>query len=80
METANIVGSKSRAVISISEEEYQEHCDAYDGVCLGCGEWTCGGCEPDARKYKCEACGEKRVYGCEEAMMMGRINISESEE
>lgn len=28
--------------------------------------------EPDARKYECESCGAKAVYGAEElAMMMG---------
>lgn len=61
--------------IALSEDEYHAHCESDDGVCLGCGEWTFGGCEPDARKYPCEACGQRRVYGCEEAMMMGRIVI-----
>jgi len=45
-----------------------------EGICLGCGEFQ-GGCEPDARDYECECCGEHKVYGLEEAMMMGEINI-----
>jgi len=40
-----------------------------DGFCLACGaEAYC--VEPDARKYECETCGEKRVYGAEELLMM----------
>ena len=40
------------------------------GFCLACGE-EADGCEPDARRYECEACGEKRVYGAEELAIMG---------
>jgi hypothetical protein len=28
------------------------------------------GVEPDARKYECEACGEKTVYGAEELLLL----------
>jgi len=35
------------------------------GFCIECGHEQ-GGCEPDAREYKCEACGEKKVYGSDE--------------
>lgn len=35
------------------------------GFCLACGNEQ-GGCEPDAREYECEACGEKQVYGAAE--------------
>ena len=38
------------------------------GFCLACGNEQ-GGCEPDARRYECEACGEKQVYGADELMM-----------
>ena len=34
------------------------------GFCLKCG-LEADGCEPDARKYECEACGEMAVYGAE---------------
>lgn len=49
------------------------------GICLSCGEIQ-GGCEPDARGYPCESCGKKTVYGCEEALIMGRIELSEDDE
>lgn len=38
------------------------------GFCLACGEEQ-EGCEPDARRYECEACGERKVYGAEELLM-----------
>lgn len=39
------------------------------GFCLACGNEQ-EGCEPDARKYTCEVCGEKQVYGAQELLMM----------
>jgi len=41
-----------------------------DGFCIECGAMR-GGCEPDARKYECWECGEHKVYGAEELLMMG---------
>lgn len=38
------------------------------GICIACGE-DADGCEPDARRYECEICGEKAVYGAEELLM-----------
>ena len=37
------------------------------GFCIACGNEQ-EGCEPDARKYECEACGEKAVYGSDELL------------
>ena len=39
------------------------------GICLACGEDQ-EGCEPDARNYECESCGEHKVFGAEEVVMM----------
>ena len=44
------------------------------GMCLACGAEN-GPVEPDARKYKCENCGECQVYGLEELLIMGRLKI-----
>ena len=42
------------------------------GFCIECGaEREC--CEPDARKYQCEECGECAVYGAQEILIMGLI-------
>ena len=61
-----------RTKVRISLEEVEEAMTGLDnpGVCLACGNRQ-DGCEPDARRYPCEACGENQVYGIEEAMMMG---------
>lgn len=39
------------------------------GFCIACGA-EADGCEPDAREYACEMCGEDQVYGAEEVLMM----------
>jgi hypothetical protein len=38
------------------------------GFCVVCGHEQ-EGCEPDAREYECEACGEQTVYGAAELLM-----------
>ena len=38
------------------------------GFCKACGNEQ-DGCEPDAREYECEACGEPEVYGAAELLM-----------
>ena len=43
--------------------------DNSTGFCLACASEQ-GGCEPDARHYECESCGEQKVYGAEELAMM----------
>lgn len=62
--------------IYLTVEEYGEHCDEDNGLCLNCGEIRCGSTEPDAENYPCEACGEDKVMGFEMAMISGYIEIS----
>lgn len=38
------------------------------GMCLACGH-EAEGVEPDARRHKCEACGEPKVYGAMTILM-----------
>ena len=38
------------------------------GFCIACGE-DADGCEPDARNYECEHCGERKVFGAQELLM-----------
>jgi hypothetical protein len=61
----------------LSEVEYLDHCDSYDGLCLGCGDWTTGGVEPDAEGYLCEACDERKVIGAELALIRGLLDFEE---
>jgi hypothetical protein len=42
----------------------------YEGFCLACQQ-SQSGCEPDARNYECESCGERQVFGAEELILMG---------
>ena len=39
------------------------------GFCVACGNEQ-EGCEPDARRYKCEDCGALKVYGAQELLLM----------
>ena len=38
------------------------------GLCLSCGTEHYN-IEPDARKYECEECGEKQVFGVEQILI-----------
>lgn len=58
----------------MTEEEYADGAEGNEGRCLACGAAR-GECEPDARGYPCEECGAALVYGLEELMMMGRIDL-----
>ena len=40
------------------------------GFCLACGVEAFG-VEPDAHHYPCESCGEEKVFGAEELLMLG---------
>jgi hypothetical protein len=40
----------------------------YIGICVACG-FEQEGVEPDARKYECEDCGARKVYGAEELLI-----------
>ena len=42
--------------------------DDHTGICTSCGEEQYG-CEPDARRYKCESCGQRTVFGAEELLI-----------
>jgi DNA-directed RNA polymerase subunit RPC12/RpoP len=43
--------------------------DEYLGYCLACGAEHYG-VEPDARRYECEECGQRKVFGAEEILLM----------
>jgi DNA-directed RNA polymerase subunit RPC12/RpoP len=51
-----------RVLAAVQQEEYP-------GFCLACGQEVFG-VEPDARRYECEACGARRVFGAEEILLM----------
>lgn len=55
----------------IDLDQVMQACESNDciGFCIECGSEQYG-CEPDARNYKCEDCGAKKVFGAEEILMM----------
>lgn len=60
--------------IKLTEGEYVAATEDYLGYCTACGEER-SECEPDARNYKCEGCGKPSVFGAEELMLMGDIEL-----
>lgn len=62
--------SKSGATQFKPSTEYLAELDQDgDGFCLACGNTQPA--EPDARRYRCDACGQEKVYGAGELMLMG---------
>jgi hypothetical protein len=43
-----------------------------DGFCLACGAFG-QQVEPDARRYTCDCCGEPKVFGIPELLIMGIV-------
>ena len=64
--------AKTERKLMFTLEDIQAADDDQAGFCLHCGNMQFN-CEPDARNYKCEACGERRVFGAAELVFMGRV-------
>ena len=71
------MNQSKKQILTITESEYQEHCNNHDGFCFNCGEITFGGHEPDAEHYTCENCGENQSFGIEQTLIYGKIEITE---
>lgn len=60
---------------SITSERVMEACERHlttlenPGFCIHCGD-NAEGVEPDAMRYRCEACGRMGVYGAEQLLIM----------
>ena len=55
-----------------SMEEAEELDSLGEGFCLACGETQAA--EPDARRYVCDCCGARKVYGAAELALMGLVH------
>ena len=62
---------------SLTEEEFMEGNEGGLGYCVACGEERTEFTEPDTEKQKCEACGQHQVYGLDNLLIMGLIDITE---
>jgi len=72
---------------SMTEKEYQYLTfSGSPGICMQCGAVTESGVEPDIgapepdRCYRCEACGARAVWGLEQALIGGRLVLTETVE
>lgn len=78
MHTREVTSDKGNKFILpvVSEDEMQEIMfgTSDNGWCIACGEEAYG-VEPDARKYECECCEKRAVYGYQELLMMGLLTI-----
>lgn len=64
--------------MELTEEAFKLHDDEMNGYCRNCDDVTVfGGCEPDARRYPCDTCEKKTVYGVSEALIRGWIDFTE---
>jgi len=61
---------KTQFMPSISWVQHACENETNEGFCLACGAEG-QAAEPDARRYMCDACGEHKVYGAEELLLMG---------
>ncbi len=56
----------------------EEVMEGTTGRCRACGE-EAEGVEPDARNYECESCGKNEVFGLQELLIMGELEIEDDE-
>lgn len=63
-----VKGAPPAVVISVDQIMAAIESGDNIGICKACGEEQ-GGCEPDARNYECESCGQREVYGAEEMLL-----------
>mgnify|MGYP003684278405 CR=1 FL=1 len=68
-----------RKVLKITEAQYHDLNNNYDGFCTSCGKINEGSHEPDAQNYLCSNCGEKTSFGIEWCMIAGYLEIVDSE-
>lgn len=66
---AVVAGEPPAVIIKLEDVVKAVEEDDNLGFCIGCGE-EASGCEPDARNYPCDACGQSLVYGAEELLMV----------
>ncbi len=63
--------------MKMSTEDYLYACNAFAGYCAGCDAITQkNGVEQDAEEYECPACDERKLMGVEQAMLVGKIRLT----
>jgi hypothetical protein len=60
----------------LTPDEYYAMSAASEGLCLACGATTAP-VEGDARRYPCSACRRTQLFGIEELLVMGVVQVVE---
>jgi len=63
-------------MVKLTQQEVQGMMNFSEGICIECGEPTCGPVEPDAEGYECGCCGENEVCGIDQAILLGYVDIT----
>jgi len=67
-----ITNSKPYNVELEQSGEYLELEEQHFGLCIACGNDQYN-CEPDAANYTCGNCGQRKVYGTANLLMMDKF-------
>ena len=62
----------------MTDDEYTESTYGLGspGFCRACGEYDeYAGCEPDAEHYVCPSCGAPELFGLEQCLILGYVEI-----
>jgi len=59
----------------VSEADYFSACREYYGWCRACQDFTTDSVEPDAMHYQCSVCDQPQVFGAENALLCGVLEI-----
>lgn len=65
-----------KSIIKLTLEEVQDLQNDYCGICRNCQE-IADCVEPDASNYFCDSCEKKEVFGIDNLLLMGDIDIVE---
>ncbi len=60
---------------TITEADYREREDLFEGYCTSCKDWTRDQTEADAEGYDCPECGEHTVVGAMTALFEGLLEV-----
>lgn len=61
-------------MIKMTFARFETATENYLGFCVTCGR-SRKHCEPDAREYPCAKCKTNTVYGAEELLIIGEIEL-----
>ena len=67
-------------IIALTENEYLDASEGFQGLCTECRALTRDMTEPDAYSYDCPECGRNSVVGMDTALIDGLIMIKTGDE